>query len=164
MRPFDDTAGMSTDEELEYEDYLHQFETTDTNPLNIAIPTGNYKLVERLIKKGEDVNKIDPETNLTPLTDAISESNFDIVKLLIDNNADINKRDGDGNSPTDMAIAVQNIDIIELLIKIKTIEAKQRLEISKLQELPLDIIKQIGEKRVQIYPRVLNKKGGYFYY
>ena len=142
-RSLDDTAGMSTDEELEYSDSDSDSDSEDDisfRPLNNAIENDNIELVESLILRGEDLNEIDWNSNLTPLTEAIMEQNVDIVKLLLKHGADINKKDGDENFPIEMAEAVENTEIIEEL------EVRQKLE-NEIIANYLDSLDQYGGRK-----------------
>ena len=87
-------------------------------PLIAAIYFKNNEMVEELIKKTDDVNKPNKETN-TPLIIAAEYGNAHIVELLLKAGAIANKANKEGLRPIDIA-KIKNkyedrTDIIELL-------------------------------------------------
>jgi len=89
-------------------------------PLMTIIECNNYTedekqfIIEKLIKKGSNINFIDRRKN-TPLIYAIQEKSVFLTKLLIQYGASINLINKNGNSPLQCAIKNKLLDIIELL-------------------------------------------------
>jgi ankyrin repeat protein len=91
---------------------------SDTTPLMQAILSKNTIAVKFLIDKGANVNKIDNK-KFSPLY-YISEQTGDhvlkIAKLLIDAGADVNKEHKEKLTALDIASALGNIDLMNLLV------------------------------------------------
>ena len=82
-----------------------------------AIERGNYKLVQRIINKGNDVNRRyvfkDNRENiyLYPLLFALEEKQNDIARLLVESGANVNIRD-EPQKTTPLMKAVDNEDVV----------------------------------------------------
>ncbi|WP_341757707.1 ankyrin repeat domain-containing protein [Candidatus Tisiphia endosymbiont of Ditula angustiorana] len=91
----------------------------DKNPLFTAVKTGNVKLVDHLVTKG-NVNNQDKDGN-TALHYAIEHKDnlksTKIVEMLLGMNADPNIADNDTNTPLDIASINGNYSNIRLLEK-----------------------------------------------
>ena len=70
---------------------------SDNDTLYGACEDGDYKAVKKLVRKGADVNYVNPnKKNKTPLMEACKCLSEPIVKFLIEKNADLNLTDTDG--------------------------------------------------------------------
>jgi len=69
--------------------------------------------VRELIKRGADVNMIDPVSMAPPLHRAVLHGHPDIVSLLIDAGADVNARTDHGSTTLIMLARTRNVRIIE---------------------------------------------------
>jgi ankyrin repeat protein len=89
-----------------------------TTPIYMAAFAGDYDAVKFLIENGANVNICDA-SNSTPLHAAAFSGNTVenpmIVKLLLDSGADKTIKDDNGRIPLELAINVNNIEIINLL-------------------------------------------------
>ncbi|HCO95057.1 MAG TPA: hypothetical protein DIU00_14080 [Phycisphaerales bacterium] len=74
----------------------------------------NWKVAERLIKEGVDVNAKN-SYGMTPLHSAAYAGSADLVELLIANSADVNTKDDEGRIPIDFAKDWDHTEIVELL-------------------------------------------------
>lgn len=83
--------------------------------LCIASYYGYKSEVERLIKKGADVNCNCGE-GVTPILYAIEKNNVDLVKIFLDKGAKINLRPYNGITPLHCAVMNGNFEIIDLLL------------------------------------------------
>lgn len=101
---------------------------SDTNidngytPLIWATFNNDTSLSKHLIESGENVNAKGKIDNYTPLLFACgqniaSRSNYEIAKLLIAKGADVNVMTNAGNTPLDIANAMQDSELVKLLIK-----------------------------------------------
>jgi len=79
-----------------------------------AASSGNYEIVDFLIKNGADVNMAEA-ANLTPLQEAVKSGSLDIVKLLIKNGANIHAEDDFGRTAFSLSIFYQKDDITSYL-------------------------------------------------
>jgi len=77
---------------------------------------GNTSKIEKLIKKGADVNAKN-KAGVTALMLAAVNGHTDIVKLLLDKGADVNVKDKDGKTALMYAADRGHTDIVKLLRK-----------------------------------------------
>ena len=100
---------------------LAEWPKTDPNQLNakgesvlmLAALKGNLQLVDKLIKKGGDVNK----TGWTPLHYAASNGHTDIISLLLEKNAYIDAESPNGSTPLMMAAMYGSTAAVKLLLQ-----------------------------------------------
>lgn len=110
----------------------------DDSPLHRASMEGNIKEVERLIKKGADVNILD-NWNRTPLMYACKGNYYEVAKALIDNGADIHATDSTGMTAAHHLAATNKIPnpigvlLYDKAIELKNIEDKER-ELRNIRE------------------------------
>ncbi|XP_057319438.1 putative ankyrin repeat protein RF_0381 [Microplitis mediator] len=83
-------------------------------PLFVAVEKNCYKITERLIERGADINTI--YNNQTPLIIAVENGNMKIVKLLIRNKADINIKVAAAKTALSAAIIKGNFVIFKMLV------------------------------------------------
>ena len=76
---------------------------------------GYIQYVEYAIKRGADINYIDPD-RVTPLILAVINNKFDVVKYLVDHGVDVEYRGRNKYSALDRAISKDNFEIIEYLL------------------------------------------------
>ena len=81
-----------------------------------ACGKGDTEEVERLIRAGVDVNKVDSDYGYTPLYLAAERGHIDIVKLLINNGANISEKSSDGETPLYWVAREGYVDIVKLLL------------------------------------------------
>lgn len=84
-------------------------------PLLIAVYKENYKVAEKLIELGSDVNFISDFGSV--LMAAMYNSNDKIFNLLINSNVDINLQDKNGNTPLMFAVYIGNESYVKELLK-----------------------------------------------
>jgi ankyrin repeat protein len=84
--------------------------------LMIAASKGYSKEINRLIKKGADVNS-ESNDGVTPLIYAVSNNKAEVVKLLIENGANVNKITSTFETPLLISVKNQNMEITEVLIR-----------------------------------------------
>lgn len=84
--------------------------------LIIAAGAGNKSLVELLICKGANINKL-TKNGVSPLFFSVQHSHEDVARLLIDNKAEINhKRKSDGATALYMAVMTKQLNMALLLV------------------------------------------------
>jgi len=83
--------------------------------LHIAAGDGDMTEVQRLIRKGKDVNAGDEDGD-TPLHKAVRKSHTEIVALLIAEGATVNTKNNSHYTPVEIAAARGNKEITALLI------------------------------------------------
>ncbi|WP_143688761.1 ankyrin repeat domain-containing protein [Wolbachia endosymbiont of Laodelphax striatellus] len=83
--------------------------------LQLAVLKNNKRIVETLIQKGADVNRMDIY-NRDPLYYAILHRNTRMVEVLIKNGASVRKKYNDGSTPLHHAILGNKTKIVEHLI------------------------------------------------
>lgn len=121
-------------------------------PLHFAAKNVHKVVVEMLLTKGADVNA-KTDDRITPLLLVVSveptrfdptvlinkmsgfavptapytdHDIFEIANLLITNGAKVNVKDKDGNTPLDMALKTNNVEVIELLKHASQLERSRR--------------------------------------
>ena len=82
----------------------------------LASKNGNKKMVELLISKGGDVNAVD-ENGISALQHSVMRKNIGTTQIMLRNSVDINYSNPLNNSAILYAIASQNNEITELLLK-----------------------------------------------
>lgn len=85
-----------------------------------AVSKNDKAQVEKLIKKGADVNfikEMGPWMKVSPLIAAVLNKNLDIIKTLIANKADINWKDGFNTSAIMYAANSGEMEIVKLLLE-----------------------------------------------
>ena len=83
-------------------------------PIHNAASYGHLEVTDLLIKNGADVNAQDIYL-FTPLHEATLKKKYEICKLLIRNHADIHLKNRDGQSPLDLAIQMEDEDLVDIL-------------------------------------------------
>jgi tankyrase len=83
-------------------------------PLHNSASYGHIEVAEILIQSGADVNAQDIYL-FTPLHEASIKKKYEICKLLIKNGADPNLKNRDGQSALDIAIKLDDEDLIDIL-------------------------------------------------
>ena len=78
---------------------LNAISAQGESPLMLAALKGELELVEKMIKRGADVNK----TGWTPLHYAATTGQVDIIRLLLENHAYIDAESPNGSTPLMMA-------------------------------------------------------------
>ena len=129
---------------LEYTDidnviifYPHLKETT---LLDIAIILNKVEIVEFLISKGANINKVDAD-GITTLHSALILSKIEIAELLISKGSNINDPDKKGMTPLHSAALSTNLKIVELLISkgantnAKNLEGKTPIDYARNKEI-----------------------------
>ena len=107
-------------ESLKAAEVLMNWPQTDINTLNskgesplmLAAFKGQKDIVERLIKKGADINK----TGWTPLHYAASSGQLAIISLLLDHHAYIDAESPNGTTPLMMAAKYGSGEAVDLLV------------------------------------------------
>lgn len=82
-------------------------------PLMLAAIKGEFELVEKLIKKGADVNK----TGWTPLHYAATTGQLKVISLLLENHAYIDAESPNGSTPLMMASMYGTPAAVKLLLE-----------------------------------------------
>jgi len=82
------------------------------SPLMLAALKGHLEVVDKLVKKGADVNK----PGWTPLHYAASNGHVAVLKLLLDNYAYIDAESPNGSTPLMMASQYGNPQSVKLLL------------------------------------------------
>lgn len=91
---------------------LNAFNALGESPLMLAALKGQFELVDKLVKKGADVNK----TGWTPLHYAASSGHIEVIKLLLENHAYIDAESPNGSTPLMMASMYGNPQSVKLLL------------------------------------------------
>ncbi|ANB50387.1 putative ankyrin repeat protein [Powai lake megavirus] len=122
----------------EYDRYRSQINTENINQIKeslyIACMYGiirNVKYIFNVIKNSSDLNdKYIKHSNINEcLCQAIGNGHTDIVKFLIEEGADINF---DNSKPLLYAVKMSHYDIVEMLLKINTINIYNSYDIAKI--------------------------------
>lgn len=88
------------------------------SPLHKAVVEGKIKEVNRLIKKGSNINE-KTRSGYTPLHLATGHGHVKIVQLLTIKGANVNIRDKHGRTPLDLAVLKKNKQVIQVLDQAK---------------------------------------------
>jgi ankyrin repeat protein len=80
-----------------------------------AIEQEQYQLIEKLIRKGANINAQNEE-GATALHIAVANANFPLAQLLINNKANLNTQDNQGLTPLNLARS-QNRDAVAQLLQ-----------------------------------------------
>lgn len=102
------------------EDIINMRIHNDMGFLHYAALVDNTSVVEALIEKSANINLLD-NTDSTPLHYAHS---VDVAKLLINANADINAQNNQKRDILTIAYILDNVDLLEYLIKDTDIDVK----------------------------------------
>lgn len=83
-----------------------------------ACRDGNIKVVERLLKRGDDVNKADcaKDHYATPLHNALIHEHDAIVELLLKHGADVHRAANNGWTPLHIAASNGRAEVVEWLL------------------------------------------------
>ena len=84
-----------------------------------AIKAGDIEDVKRFIKKGTNLETLQPGTAFTPLIVAVDQNKPQVVELLIEHHAVIEAKDQAGLTPLNRAAYNNDPEMIRLLIKHK---------------------------------------------
>lgn len=90
------------------------YESSDVNPLCLAISKGDINKVKEIIAYGIDVNDA-TNRGMTPLMYAADYNQSEIAKLLLEKGADVNKKDNAGRTALDHAKSKDFNEIVEIL-------------------------------------------------
>lgn len=90
------------------------YETSDVNPLCLAISKGDIDTVKQIIAYGIDVNDT-TNRGMTPLMYAAVYNQAEIAKLLIEKGADLDKKDKSGSTALDHAKTSGSDEVMEVL-------------------------------------------------
>lgn len=90
------------------------YETSDVNPLCLAISKGDIDTVKQIIAYGIDVNDT-TNRGMTPLMYAAIYNQTEIAKLLIEKGADLDKKDKSGSTALDHAKTSGSDEVMEVL-------------------------------------------------
>lgn len=86
----------------------------------LAAAQGDEPKLKRIVEKGADLNALDPAAGMTPLHIAVSmgKDGLNAARLLLEAGADPNvQMKGDGPTPLYDAVASNDADMVELLLK-----------------------------------------------
>ncbi|EQC30407.1 hypothetical protein SDRG_11982 [Saprolegnia diclina VS20] len=89
---------------------------TGLSKLLSAAAAGQHKEVQKLVKRGVDVNARTDENGTTALYRAAANGHIGVVKLLLNANADVNKPNDMGETPLCEAAAQGRASIIAMLL------------------------------------------------
>ena len=103
--------------DFEIVDLLLQHGTSIEDNLIFAMRKGMADLVEKILKLGVNINKVQDKIGESPLHSAIKANNLKIVKLLLEHKADANFENLSGKTPLQFAVLQGHIEIIEELLK-----------------------------------------------
>lgn len=101
-------------------DVNHKHKASNTNAVNIAVSSSDYKMVKLLIENGADCN-LQPNTNgITPLMVAAYYGKFDVLRLIVFKNPDaIHTVSPQYGTAKDLAVSAGHLHIAEFLIEPK---------------------------------------------
>jgi tankyrase len=83
-------------------------------PIHNAASYGHVDVASLLIQSGCDVNSQDVYL-FTPLHEAVLKRKYEICKLLVRNGANVSLKNRDGHSPLDLALQLNDPDLIDLI-------------------------------------------------
>lgn len=95
---------------------VNSLDLNENNIIHLIMDYVKPDVLQRLIEKGVDINKVNAQGE-TPLLIAAAKGNEQNVNVLIENNANINATDRAGNGLIHKAAFIGNIRIIDLGIK-----------------------------------------------
>lgn len=96
---------------------INSYSIDGFTPLGLACFFGHFKMVDRLIKLGAEVNVAsNNDFKVVPLHSACAISNYQICQLLINSGADVNAKQQSGLTPLHAAAHNGQIDIIKMLL------------------------------------------------
>jgi ankyrin repeat protein len=93
---------------------IHLTNEKGYTPLLLAVYRGNYKVAQKLIELGANVNFVSESG--TVLMAAIFKADEEMFKLVLNSNADINLQDNQGNTPLMFAVLVSNERFVSELL------------------------------------------------
>ncbi len=86
-------------------------------PIYIAAKNANIEIAKILISNGVDINHMPGSIAQPPLFSAVRSGDVNIVNYFIKNGADINITFSDHYSPLQMAIEINNLEIVKALVE-----------------------------------------------
>lgn len=92
---------------------VFNYESSDVNPLCLAISKGDVEKVKEIIAYGVDVNDA-TNRGMTPLMYAAIYNQVEIVELLLNKGADISKVDNTGHTALDHARLSKSTAVLEI--------------------------------------------------
>ncbi len=114
----DDKTALDIANENKYEPIISLL-TKNYSPLIDAVIVRNNRLALQIIRSDENLDVID-SNGLTPLLHATERSNMQVVRALLDSGrVDVNKKDKSGTTALALAVELNNIDMVDLLLKNK---------------------------------------------
>jgi ankyrin repeat protein/peroxiredoxin len=93
-------------------------------PLSEAAWTGETEMVKLLLAKGAHASDVNPQTGMTPLHAAASRGYREVAAALVDAGARADVRDKNGATPLYLALQFQRMDVIDLLVRGKSVDVK----------------------------------------
>jgi ankyrin repeat protein len=90
------------------------YETSDVNPLCLAISKGDIATVKQIIAYGIDVNDT-TNRGMTPLMYAAIYNQSEIAKLLLENGANLDLKDKSGTTAIEYAKTSGSKEVMEIL-------------------------------------------------
>ncbi|BBB15883.1 ankyrin repeat domain protein [Candidatus Rickettsiella viridis] len=131
-----------------------QGRTYQSSALHVAAEQGCLNIVKFLLKKGEEINSLDPVGNVSALHLAVKNGKEELVKYLLSHGAELSQQDTNGDTPLHMAVKRGNWTITKLLL---SHSAKELYSRNHLGETPLHtavIIKNVNVAKLLISHKV----------
>ena len=114
---------LNASDSTELPDVIDSFSTT---PLHYACMSGNFKLVEKLVDLGANVNARQSITRMTPLHFACQYEEGKIISLLLSEMAEVDATDENGNTPLHFVVRCSdNVEIVRELIDSVEVVARE---------------------------------------
>mmetsp|Transcript_26822 Transcript_26822/g.61809 ORF Transcript_26822/g.61809 Transcript_26822/m.61809 type:complete len:291 (+) Transcript_26822:91-963(+) len=123
-------------------------------PLHLAVRTGSYDMVYKLLTWGANVNALTYNED-TPLHEAAVRGHADLVQLLIDNGAWVNPQNKEGYTPLLLAAENYRVEVLSILMaagadaRIRNLFEQDSLALAKNHEASSEVLHQGIRKQVE---------------
>lgn len=147
------SSSTKTEQSVELKKETELTFENEATGLGGAVLLGREELVQKFIDQKVDINRIYSDSHNTALMNAVLLKNINIIKILLAAGANPDLPDILGQTPLNIAITYNSLDIVKLLIKAKA-NLNWRIKYDKSELSNFVIKNNFGESFVKFYDLV----------